>query len=103
HQPPATLIYTLRVHDALPICIRLTDLKANQDALQTRLQIIAAQGVPNYFGLQRFGENGNNLLGALEYAQRNELPVQRSLRLRLLDRKSTRLNSSHVKISYAVF
>lgn len=71
-------------HSANGFSIRLTDLKANQDALQTRLQIIAAQGVPNYFGLQRFGENGNNLLGALEYAQRNELPMQRSLRSRLL-------------------
>ena len=40
--------------------------------------------MPNYFGLQRFGEKGNNLLGALEYAQRKELPVQRNLRSRLL-------------------
>lgn len=71
-------------HSANGFTIRLTDLKADQGALQARLQIIAAQGVPNYFGLQRFGENGNNLLGALEYAQRNELPVQRNLRSRLL-------------------
>ncbi|NLY12711.1 MAG: tRNA pseudouridine(13) synthase TruD [Gammaproteobacteria bacterium] len=71
-------------HSANGFTIRLTDLKADQEALQARLQTIAAQGVPNYFGLQRFGENGNNLLGALEYAQRNELPVQRNLRSRLL-------------------
>ncbi len=71
-------------HSANGFTIRLTDLKADHAALQKRLQTIAAHGVPNYFGLQRFGENGNNLLGALEYAQRNELPVQRNLRSRLL-------------------
>lgn len=71
-------------HSANGFTIRLTDLKADRAALEQRLQTIAAQGVPNYFGLQRFGENGNNVLGALEYAQRNELPVQRNLRSRLL-------------------
>ncbi len=71
-------------HSANGFTIRLTDLKADHAALDARLQIIAAQGVPNYFGLQRFGEKGNNLLGALEYAQRKELPVQRNLRSRLL-------------------
>lgn len=71
-------------HSANGFTIRLTDLKADHASLEKRLQIIAAQGVPNYFGLQRFGENGNNLLGAQEYAQRNELPVQRNLRSRLL-------------------
>ncbi|MDY0206879.1 MAG: tRNA pseudouridine(13) synthase TruD [Pseudomonas sp.] len=71
-------------HSANGFTIRLTDLKADHAALEERLQMIAAQGVPNYFGLQRFGENGNNVLGALEYAQRKELPVQRNLRSRLL-------------------
>ncbi len=71
-------------HSANGFTIRLTDLKADHAALEERLQMIAAQGVPNYFGLQRFGENGNNVLGALEYAPRKELPVQRNLRSRLL-------------------
>lgn len=71
-------------HSANGFTIRLTDLKANRGELEQRLQQIVSQGVPNYFGLQRFGEQGNNLLGALEYAQRQELPVQRSLRSRLL-------------------
>ncbi|HKM38231.1 MAG TPA: tRNA pseudouridine(13) synthase TruD [Thiopseudomonas sp.] len=71
-------------HSANGFTIRLTDLKADRAALEERLQMIAEQGVPNYFGLQRFGENGNNVLGALEYAQRKELPVQRNLRSRLL-------------------
>lgn len=71
-------------HSANGFTIRLTDLKAEHAALEQRLQTIATHGVPNYFGLQRFGENGNNVLGALEYAQRKELPVQRNLRSRLL-------------------
>lgn len=71
-------------HSANGFTIRLTDLKADRAALESRLHMIAAQGVPNYFGLQRFGEQGNNLLGALEYAQRKELPVQRNMRSRLL-------------------
>lgn len=71
-------------HSANGFTVRLTDLKADKAALETRLQTIAAQGVPNYFGLQRFGEQGNNLLGAFEYAQRKELPMQRNLRSRLL-------------------
>ena len=41
----------------------LRDLNAS-DALEARLQAIAAQGVPNYFGSQRFGRQGNNLEGA---------------------------------------
>lgn len=71
-------------HSANGFTVRLTDLKADKAALETRLQTIAVQGVPNYFGLQRFGEQGNNLLGAFEYAQRKELPMQRNLRSRLL-------------------
>src|SRR5690606_13206610 len=33
--------------------------------LETRLQRIAAEGVPNYFGEQRFGRAGNNVTDAL--------------------------------------
>lgn len=71
-------------HSANGFTIRLTDLSVDRAALEQRLQTIAQQGVPNYFGLQRFGEQANNLLGALEYAARNELPVQRNVRSRLL-------------------
>ena len=36
-----------------------------RNALETRLQRIAAEGVPNYFGEQRFGRAGNNVADAL--------------------------------------
>lgn len=41
--------------------LRISDLQSDADSLQQRLQKIAALGVPNYFGEQRFGRNGNNL------------------------------------------
>src|SRR3989442_13348463 len=56
-----TEIYTLSLHDALPICV---DVKAN-----------------------------SQLTGGVTYMVTNNWA----------DRKSTRLNSSHVRISYAVF
>jgi tRNA pseudouridine13 synthase len=45
--------------------IRLRDLHVdNLSAFEQRLHTIAKQGVPNYFGEQRFGYGGNNLLHA---------------------------------------
>src|SRR5436305_15285867 len=66
--PATTEIYTLSLHDALPISAR--------DA--TRDACLAEQGVK-----------------VLRYPASEVLGN--------LDRKSTRLNSSHVRISYAVF
>ena len=39
----------------------LRELKGDTAALEQRLQEIRQHGVPNYFGEQRFGRNGNNL------------------------------------------
>lgn len=41
--------------------IRLHQLSGDISSLQQRLALIAKQGVPNYFGEQRFGHDGNNL------------------------------------------
>ncbi|HGY5196008.1 TPA: tRNA pseudouridine(13) synthase TruD [Raoultella ornithinolytica] len=60
--------------------LRLGALKGNQftlilreisdrDEVERRLQAVAAQGGPNYFGAQRFGIGGSNLLGALRWAE----------------------------------
>ncbi|WP_211843203.1 tRNA pseudouridine(13) synthase TruD [Raoultella ornithinolytica] len=60
--------------------LRLGALKGNQftlilreisdrDDVERRLQAVAVQGVPNYFGAQRFGIGGSNLLGALRWAE----------------------------------
>ena len=71
-------------HSANGFTLRLTQLEADRGELDVRLERIKAHGVPNYFGLQRFGFEGGNVHGAREYAERGELPVQRNLRSRLL-------------------
>lgn len=43
--------------------LRITELE-NCDELNARLEQIAQGGVPNYFGEQRFGHNGNNIVKA---------------------------------------
>src|SRR5436305_13558072 len=67
--PPTTEIYTLSLHDALPISLRHAEIGD---------VVGAAIG-------QRLAEDGQAAIGLA------------------VDRKSTRLNSSHVRISYAVF
>jgi tRNA pseudouridine13 synthase len=42
-------------------CISVRDLVAEPAMLRLRLETIAAEGVPNYFGEQRFGRDGSNL------------------------------------------
>src|SRR3712207_9415463 len=70
-----TEIYTLSLHDALPIC-RLIDVDVGRDL-----------------------EHGVVERGAL----RAEQLFHHRHRALVVDRKSTRLNSSHANISYAVF
>ena len=48
------------------------------------LERIAADGVPNYFGLQRFGHGGGNLVDARSCAEQDLLPANRNLRSRFL-------------------
>ena len=47
----------------------------DRDDVEKRLNAISAQGVPNYFGAQRFGIGGSNLQGALRWAQ-SDAPVR---------------------------
>src|SRR5690606_41342059 len=80
-----TEIYTLSLHDALPILKRSITTRALALLASTTL----ALGV-----------------GASAYAQEKikvGLMLPYTGTYAALDRKSTRLNSSHVKISYAVF
>src|SRR5699024_12631531 len=72
---PTTEIYTLSLHDALPILICQPGMP-DQKHLKIRITYTTAEGIYEL----RFVD------------QRN-----------VADRKSTRLNSSHVSISYAVF
>src|SRR5690606_41507708 len=95
HAPATTARSTLSLHDALPIC-------STHEALQRAIDLagelgdefvssehlvvgIATVAGPAADALSRHGATPDTLTAAFE------------------DRKSTRLNSSHVKISYAVF
>src|SRR5690606_40953914 len=83
-----TETYTLSLHDALPICRQGVDdavlLVVARDDRRVRIQ-------PGY-GLE----------GAIPDITAGRI-IQEYMAPKFRDRKSTRLNSSHVKISYAVF
>ena len=44
----------------------LRDVQGDAEGIEQRLKLIAARGVPNYFGPQRFGHDGENLQAAAE-------------------------------------
>jgi tRNA pseudouridine13 synthase len=52
------------MHRGNGFVIRLRDLECDRDALAARLEMVAGEGVPNYFGEQRFGIGGGNLVEA---------------------------------------
>src|SRR3712207_8780162 len=82
-----TEIYTLSLHDALPIYRVEAAARMTRSVLQTaqRTAILRQTNV-----IVRFDAT-NELLTVIEDANNDK------------DRKSTRLNSSHANISYAVF
>ena len=60
----------------------LRDVSGDQAAIEARLQAIRARGVPNAFGVQRFGREGGNLDKALAmFAGRRVRREERSLLL----------------------
>src|SRR5690606_40881918 len=85
---PPTEYYTLSLHDALPISSKKKNWQAN------------SKKQPLRHGNSQ--SSSNRLIFMPAWANR---PIHRKLlrHPKFLDRKSTRLNSSHVKISYAVF
>src|SRR5690242_20880332 len=80
NDPATTEIYTLSLHDALPILISA--------AIEAEVALLADEAEKREF-LQHLG---------LE-----EAGLARVIHAGYQDRKSTRLNSSHMSISYAVF
>jgi tRNA pseudouridine13 synthase len=60
----------------------LRDVLGDHAAIEARLQAIAARGVPNYFGEQRFGRDGDNVAQALAmFAGRRVRREQRGMLL----------------------
>src|SRR5690625_5413939 len=84
--------YTLSLHDALPISLKQQEIQVNWPLLE--------QYISNVEKIQR----KTSIEGKLEI--KDLLHIDHIFMIEEeteLDRKSTRLNSSHVAISYAVF
>ena len=45
----------------------IRDIEGDCNSLEQRLETIKTQGIPNYFGAQRFGRHGNNLPKATDF------------------------------------
>src|SRR5690625_6467397 len=87
HATATTALYTLSLHDALPIWPRDSRVSVRVD------------GGLNRPPLEDSEANRKLFAEALAAGQR----LGQELSGAVVDRKSTRLNSSHVAISYAVF
>src|SRR5690606_41647058 len=93
---------THSLHDALPIYPRN---RRPKDRTRTRPDKPCKHQVPKLkCSTRRTSEPRSRFLSRTRKSYRRQDPKEWSAKLRLHgDRKSTRLNSSHVKISYAVF
>lgn len=58
----------------------LRHVQGERDAIEQRLQTIQRRGVPNYFGVQRFGRDGGNLTTALRWFETGSAPEDRQQR-----------------------
>src|SRR5439155_23831784 len=98
NHPPTPQIYTLSLHDALPISLAAVD--RDPDVERQRAGDVDRR-VGSESDSDQHGEREvvQHLAATHEQGQRGQEHRQRSDE----DRKSTRLNSSHVAISYAVF
>src|SRR5207253_4092647 len=95
NHPPHTGIYTLSLHDALPIWESVALLGPNGSGKSTVVNTIS--------GLLAAKAGEIRFDGASLKARPTHVRASLGIAHVLEDRKSTRLNSSHVAISYAVF
>src|SRR5690606_40640331 len=101
--PPHTELYTLSLHDALPICIHHPE--PGPERLPRGYGPMRVRQGPGYrrcgSATRPRGKDGRCMKPS-SIVPGDHVIITR-LERRGEDRKSTRLNSSHVKISYAVF
>src|SRR5699024_11296355 len=95
---PTTSLYTLSLHDALPISIGI-------DAVAMCVNDIACAGGEPLFFLDYIacGKNYPEKIAQIVKGVAEGCLQSGAALIGGEDRKSTRLNSSHVSISYAVF
>src|SRR5437660_1030494 len=99
--PAPTELYTLSLHDALPIC-----LTASRTQMPFHGCLSLTSGPETAMDGRRslYSGKGNEHIGLSSSTRAiASMPVSGTFPICSLDRKSTRLNSSHVAISYAVF
>src|SRR5690606_40585257 len=96
--PPPSPAYALSLHDALPIFHRAHLDEADRNPASGDLPCRLAAGQAGSDHCHRLWHSCHLLRVSLPHTR---IPYSGSRSLS--DRKSTRLNSSHVKISYAVF
>lgn len=68
------------VHRANHFRLRLTEIQGDTTDLEARLHRVADTGVPNYFGEQRFGRNGNTLQQARSWMSAGRRKLSRRKR-----------------------
>src|SRR5205814_4624135 len=103
HERALTELYTLSLHDALPI---LTDWSSRREARywSRRKLMCAVSGPDSACAAGRCAKRLRRRCGRSESRPRSAAGYAEKLsQVREQDRKSTRLNSSHLGISYAVF
>src|SRR5207249_10405210 len=103
-RPPApSALYPLSLHDALPIFAGVREEPESWHHIDRFVSDETCDVVPRGLRTEscRHGENLDGRTRVVD--QRVQDPPVKSRQLVFQDRKSTRLNSSHVSISYAVF
>ncbi|KAA1193447.1 tRNA pseudouridine(13) synthase TruD [Pseudohalioglobus sediminis] len=72
------------VHRHNRFVLVLRELQGDREQVATRLNTLAVQGAPNYFGPQRFGRDGSTLQQALQWAEAGPRRVSRNKRSLML-------------------
>src|SRR5205814_6611337 len=91
---PTTQIYTLSLHDALPISLHACRAAVEEGILPGGGVAVIRAAAKVLDGVRKKVANEDQQIGVDIVRRAIEAPI---------DRKSTRLNSSHLGISYAVF
>src|SRR5205085_12637237 len=98
--PAPSLPYTLSLHDALPISLLAENCIVGKSLHDSFSQVCFSFAVG--LGYETTITLGFNREGPTKILQRDLASLKGDLNGKI-DRKSTRLNSSHSQISYAVF
>lgn len=91
-------------HKANRFVITLRDIQLNAEVAQMTsdvddvLTVIRTQGVPNYFGAQRFGINGNNIATAVEWFEEGTIKGRKPHPKKSRDLQSMLLSSARSAI-----